>query len=145
MKFKFITFIFLVSILSASDVNYDKIFEYLHKNKIILGEDIDEKELFNLIKNEENFGNEYYDYSKLNVKINKLLLVKEKHLSKITTQLNKNKNSKVNKEVRYFIDDNDKRVNESQKIFQSSSEDSFFTKIINDILEMLKFNKEKNE
>lgn len=136
--------IFLCTLFTSSYSNdtqvYDNFFYYLENKGIIVGEDITTEELFDII----NTNKIYDDNGKVNTKLldNKfkyLFKFKKDEYDKIHKKLQKNPNSKINKEIIGYFKNNNEVVEKKQEELKSKDNDGFISKIINHILELMKF------
>ena len=135
---KLMILICIVFSLEANDeLKYDKLFFYLEQNNIVLGKDISTEELYEII-NENNKNNKSNKDSLIN-KINKLINYKKSQYTEIKSDLAKNPNSKINKTIKTYLDENNEFVEKAQEDIKEKDEDGWFSKSVNYVLELMKF------
>lgn len=126
--------------VNITDRQYAKLFTYLEANGVRLENDIKVKELYEMKEKGELFLNSgELNLNKLNKRLNIVLQYREEEKRRLHEELGRN-NSRINKEVKRYIDENNRAVEEAQEKLKQNSNDSdnWFVKTINSILEMLK-------
>ena len=130
-----ITFSFWLN--ATEELDYDKLFYYLESRNIVIGQDITVEELFVIINDSEN--KKEIDKNSLMAKINVLLNYKKTQYEKIKKDIDANPNSKINKTVKSYLNENNEFVENAQKDLKEKNEDGWFSKSINYILELMKY------
>jgi len=139
--FKYIQIIIFILVcnLSANDKQYDELFYYLESKGIIVGEDVSNDDLFDMVSS----GNIYLqngeiNKNKLEEKLKMLSDYKTSQYKKIHEKLEKNPNNKINKEISNYFKDNNDAIQKTQDDLSKKDNNGWFSSIINYILEFLK-------
>ena len=137
MKILIVILLFILSIKASEEIEYEKIFFYLEQNNIIVGKDISSEELYEIINKTKEI--EDNNKSSLFIKIHSLINYKESQFEKIREDIDKNPNSKINQTVKSYLTENNKVVEEAREDIKKKDNDSWFSKSINYILELMKY------
>lgn len=141
MKYHFyIMMLFGLSLFGNQENQYDKLFMNLANQGIVIGQDIEMNELYNLIQSNDIYLKDgKLNNAEFNKKVKELLNYKKKQYEQINEKLDSNQQSKTNKEIKRYFDDNNERIEKAQKDLSSSDNDSWFSKFVNYILEIMKY------
>jgi len=135
----FIIGVILSPLSAKEEMDYDKLFYFLENKGIVVGEDISNDDLFNIINSNKIYlDNGTINQEELNKKIKQLMTYKEEQYSKIHNKLNANPKNKINKEIISYFKDNNDRVQETQDKLSENDNNGWFSNMINYILEFLK-------
>ena len=135
----FIIGVILSPLSAKEEMDYDKLFYFLENKGIVVGEDISNDDLFNIINSNKIYlDNGTINQEELNKKIKQLMTYKEEQYSKIHNKLNANPKNKINKEIISYFKDNNDRVQETQDKLSENDNNGWFSSMINYILEFLK-------
>ncbi|HIP11087.1 MAG TPA: hypothetical protein EYG73_00075 [Arcobacter sp.] len=135
----FIIGVILSPLSAKEEMDYDKLFYFLENKGIVVGEDISNDDLFNIINSNKIYlDNGTINQEELNKKIKQLMTYKEEQYSKIHDKLNANPKNKINKEIISYFKDNNDRVQETQDKLSENDNNGWFSSMINYILEFLK-------
>ena len=137
---KFLLIFILSTLINASEnEKFNKLFEYLEKQNITIGQDISTKKLYEIIENNEVYlENGQLNKTFLNKQLSSMLSTKNEQFHNIKKELAKNPNSKVNKEIKYFIDDGNDRVEKSRNNINQNDTEGYFSSMINYVLGFMK-------
>ena len=144
MKKLFLILFFLDLSFSTNEKIYinKNIIEYLNKNGFVVGIDISPQELEDIVNGKTLENNKQNNYNiLLQFESSFLSFLENKNLEnkEIKEKLSKNKEHPINKAFLNYIDSNNQSVEDKQKDLEDKYGDRWWTKIVNFILDLIKF------